>query len=147
MKRDRDNMDFRDIAKSYKHREKGCVFCKLSKKKIVDENELAYVVRDSYPVTNHHTLIIPRRHVDTYFDLGQAEINAVNQLLKNSKENILEMDDTVTGFNMGINNGTSAGQTVNHCHVHLIPRREGDVESSTGGIRNVIPGKGDYLEY
>jgi ATP adenylyltransferase len=102
------------------------------------------VIRDRFPVTEHHALVIPKRHVASYFDLGQAEINAINQLLVTAKKAIQEVYETVTGFNVGVNSGESAGQTVFHCHVHLIPRRDGDVDNPRGGVRHVIPGKGNY---
>ncbi len=144
MKRDRDDTDFRAIRESYKDREKGCIFCEVPGKRIIEENELACVIRDGFPVTDLHTLIVPKRHVVTYFELGQAEVNACNQLIANVKEDIEHNDNTVSGFNIGINNGASSGQTVFHCHIHLIPRREGDVENPRGGVRHVIPGKGNY---
>ena len=120
------------------------VCCEVSAERIVSENELAYVIRDGFPVTPLHTLIIPKRHVATYFDLGQAEINACTSLIKAQKTSIESEDRTVDGFNIGINSGTSAGQTVNHCHIHLIPRRMGDVADPRGGVRHTIPGKGYY---
>jgi ATP adenylyltransferase len=144
MKRDRDDTDFREVHDSYEHREDDCLFCEIPEERIIAENELAYVVRDGFPVTELHTLIIPKRHVATYFELGQAEINALNQLIIDTKAEIEKADDTVTGFNIGINNGESAGQTIFHCHIHLIPRRDGDIENPRGGIRHVIPGKGFY---
>jgi ATP adenylyltransferase len=91
-----------------------------------------------------HTLIIPKRHVPTYFELGQAEINACNQLLQHAKGDSQKQDESITGFNIGINNGESAGQTVFHCHIHLIPRRVGDVENPKGGVRHIIAGRGYY---
>jgi diadenosine tetraphosphate (Ap4A) HIT family hydrolase len=144
MKRDRDDTDFRDVRASYEYREKGCLFCEINKEEVVGENELAYVIRDGFPVTEYHSLIIPKRHVATYFDLGQAEINAISQILQKTKNVIQEKDSTVSGFNIGINAGKSAGQTVFHCHTHLIPRRDGDVENPRGGVRHIIPGKGSY---
>jgi diadenosine tetraphosphate (Ap4A) HIT family hydrolase/5-methylcytosine-specific restriction endonuclease McrA len=144
MKRDRDDTDFRYVRASYEYREKGCLFCEIAEERIVDENELAYVVKDGFPVTKYHALVIPKRHVATYFDLGQAEINAINQILLKTKIGIQETDSTVSGFNIGINAGESAGQTVFHCHIHLIPRRNGDVENPRGGVRHIIPGKSSY---
>lgn len=144
MKRDRDDTDFRGLRDSYEHREKDCLFCDIEKDRIITENELAYVIRDGFPVTDHHTLVIPKRHVATYFDLGQAEINSINQLLQSERQAIESVDTTVTGFNIGINSGESAGQTIFHCHIHLIPRRDGDVKEPRGGVRHVIPGKGNY---
>lgn len=144
MKRDRDATDFRQVRESYGHRQPGCPFCEMPADSVVRENELAYAVRDAFPVTPLHTLVIPKRHVRGYFELGRPELNACHRLLEREKETIEEQDDSVKGFNVGVNNGELAGQTIFHCHVHLIPRRKGDVEDPTGGVRNVIPGKGDY---
>ncbi|WP_038250428.1 HIT domain-containing protein [Ghiorsea bivora] len=144
MKRDRDDTDFRGLKESYNHRDKSCLFCNIEPSRVISSNELAYSIRDGFPVTKHHTLIIPKRHVASYFELGQAEINAINQLLFAEKESIEKQDTSVTGFNIGINSGESAGQTVFHCHVHLIPRRNGDVKEPRGGVRHVILGKGSY---
>jgi ATP adenylyltransferase len=146
MKRDRDDTDFRQIRESYDSREDGCLFCEMPSERVIVENELAYLIRDGFPVTDLHTLIIPKRHVASYFELGQAEINACNQLVTVSKKHIEDVDPNVSGFNIGINSGSSAGQTVFHCHIHLIPRREGDVPDPRGGVRHVIPGKGSYRE-
>jgi len=144
MKRDRDDTDFREIRESYGRREGGCLFCEMAHDRIVDENELSYVIWDGFPVTSLHALVIPKRHVATYFDLGQAEINACNDLLRKTGELIMKKDSAVTGFNIGINNGEDSGQTIFHCHIHLIPRRKGDVENPKGGVRHLIPGKGFY---
>jgi ATP adenylyltransferase len=144
MKRDRDDTDFRGIIQSYKDRDENCIFCNLEVDRVVEENELAFVILDGYPVTDLHTLVIPKRHVESYFNLGQAEINAVNQLIQLSKERILKKDESVAGFNIGINDGEVAGQTLFHCHVHLIPRRAGDVGNPLGGVRHVISEKGFY---
>lgn len=144
MKRDRDDTDFRTIRESCQHNEKGCVFCELPRKRIITENKLAYTIRDGFPVTDLHTLIIPKRHVTDYFLLGRPEINACNRLLDDLRNEIMKTDQRVVGFNIGTNIGEAAGQTIFHCHIHLIPRRKDDVENPRGGIRHVIPGKGDY---
>lgn len=144
MKRDRDDTDFRSIRESYMRRDKACLFCSIPKDRIVAENELAYVINDGFAVTAGHCLIIPKRHIANYFALGQAEINACSHLLDKQKEKILKEDSSVSGFNVGVNVGESAGQTIFHCHIHLIPRRLGDVSDPVGGVRNVIPGKGNY---
>ena len=144
MKRDKDEMDFREIRKSYKNHVKNCLFCNTNKLKVINKNELAYAILDSFPVAESHTLIVPKRHVKTYFELGQAELNACNQLISIEREKIQSNDLTVNGFNIGINNGESAGQTIFHCHIHLIPRRKGDVKNPRGGVRHTIPGKGYY---
>jgi ATP adenylyltransferase len=111
---------------------------------MVSETELAYAISDAFPVTPLHTLVIPKRHVQGYFELGRPELNACHQLLEREKKAIKQADPSVEGFNVGTNDGEVAGQTISHCHVHLIPRRKGDVEDPTGGVRHVIPGKGDY---
>ncbi len=144
MKRDRDDTDFRQVRSSYEIRDSDCVFCTLSDDRIVDQNELALVIRDAFPVTALHTLVIPKRHVEGYFDLGQAEINACTSLLKSSRVALEREDPAIDGFNVGMNNGESAGQTVPHCHIHLIPRRSGDLPQPRGGVRNTIPGEGEY---
>ena len=135
MKRDRDDTDFRAIATSYQHREAGCVFCETDKDKqeILSENELSYAKSDICPVTPLHSLIIPKRHVQDFFDLYQPEINAVYALLIKTKQSIQELDETVTGFNVGLNSGEDAGQTVFHCHIHLLPRKKGDTKNPRGG--------------
>jgi ATP adenylyltransferase len=144
MKRDRDATDFREIRTSYNHRESECHFCEMSKDQLVAETELAYAVRDAFPVTLLHTLVIPKRHVSGYFELGRSELNACHSLLEQEKRVIEQADESVEGFNVGVNEGEVAGQTVYHCHLHLIPRRRGDVEDPTGGVRNIFPGKGVY---
>ena len=138
------NTDFRAARASYEYREDGCVFCNMASGQIVNSNELAYAIRDAYPVTEWHTLIIPKRHVQSCFELRRAEIEACHQLLLDEKRKIDLQDATVTGYNIGINIGKSAGQTIFHCHIHLIPRRDGDVENPRGGVRHTIPGKGFY---
>ena len=144
MKRDRDDTDFREVIASYKVRDQSCPFCNFQTSDIIDSEELAVTILDRYPVTRRHALIIPKRHVRSYFELGRPEINACNLLLERQKENILKTDSDVTGFNIGINDGSSAGQTVMHCHLHLIPRRKGDMDDPRGGVRGVIPEKQQY---
>jgi len=143
-KRDTDKTDFRNISSIYDHKEKDCIFCNLKDREMLFENNLALAFYDSYPVTEYHTLIIPKRHVKDYFELAQAEINAVNMLVNQTRNELLKLDPTISGFNIGINNGSDAGQTIFHCHIHLIPRRKNDVENPIGGVRNIIPGKGKY---
>lgn len=143
-KRDRDDTDLRAERESYQRRLQGCVFCEIDNNRIIAQNELAYVIRDAYPVTELHSLVIPKRHVESYFEIGSAEINACNRLLCEVKQKIESADTTVTGFNIGINNGESAGQTIFHCHIHLIPRRDGDIENPRGGVRGVIPNRMNY---
>ena len=133
MKRDRDATDFREVRESYERREPGCPFCEMSSDCMVVETELAYAVRDAFPVTALHTLVIPKRHVSGYFELGRAELNACHRLLEREKGAMERADASVEGFNVGINDGGTAGQTIFHCHVHLIPRGEGDVEDPWAG--------------
>jgi diadenosine tetraphosphate (Ap4A) HIT family hydrolase/5-methylcytosine-specific restriction endonuclease McrA len=144
MKRDRDDTDFRKVRESYQQREEGCLFCEISEDRIIAANELAYAIRDGFPVTELHTLVIPKRHVASYFELGRPEINACNELLESAKQDIQKSDDLVKGFNVGINVGEEAGQTIFHCHIHLIPRRSGDTENPRGGVRGVIPERQSY---
>ncbi|QNP44480.1 HIT domain-containing protein [Sphingomonas daechungensis] len=143
-KRDRDDTDFRDHKNLYQQRESGCLFCETARSGIVAENELAYVRRDGFPVTHLHTLVIPKRHVASYLDLTQPELNAVHQLSVSQRTSLQSEDGTIAGFNVGVNDGAAAGQTIMHAHLHLIPRRSGDVARPRGGIRHVIPGRGEY---
>lgn len=144
MKRDRDDTDFRAVRESYSVREPKCVFCELPPKRIIAQNELAVVIRDSYPVTPLHSLIIPKRHVRDFFELGTSEMKACNLLIQETKTSIEKEDGNVDGYNVGVNVGEVAGQTVPHCHIHLIPRRNGDTENPRGGVRGVVPGKMAY---
>ncbi len=121
-----------------------CIFCKIRTEELQFENQLAYSSRDSYPVSELHSLIIPKRHVETYFELTTEEIYACNELILKTKEKILLEDPSVKGFNIGTNAGKVAGQSIMHCHIHLVPRREGDVENPQGGVRSVIPKKQHY---
>ena len=143
-KRAEDDTDFRGIADSYHDRRTGCAFCDDCAGRVIAENELCFAIRDGFPVTEHHTLIIPKRHVNDYFDLYQPELNAIHQMIAEQRKAILEADNSVLGFNVGINSGAVAGQTVFHAHLHLIPRRKGDVIDPRGGVRGVIPSKQVY---
>jgi diadenosine tetraphosphate (Ap4A) HIT family hydrolase len=122
----------------------GCLFCEIPTKRVISENALAYAIRDNFPVTNGHTLIILKRHVPDYFSLTLQEVTACHELVSLTREEIGREDSLVEGFNIGVNAGAVAGQTIFHCHIHLIPRRAGDVENPRGGVRHVIPGKGSY---
>ncbi len=121
-----------------------CIFCKIRKDELQFENQLAYSSIDSYPVSEFHSLIVPKRHVETYFELTNYEIQACNELILKTKEKILKQDSSIKGFNIGTNAGKVAGQSIMHCHIHLIPRRVGDVENPQGGVRSVIPKKQHY---
>ena len=125
-------------------RENGCVFCELPSERILCSNEYFLVVEDIYPVTNHHCLIISKRHVQSYFDLTRTEKIGLVEALELAKIHVDRRDKSVTGYNIGINVGRDAGQTVMHFHQHLIPRRNRDTDDPTGGVRGVIPGKQKY---
>ena len=112
--------------------------------RIVASNALAYAIREGFPVTEGHTLVIPKRHVSDHFGLSDEELMACNQLLKELRSTILAEDQLVEGFNIGMNAGAVAGQTIFHSHIHLIPRRKGDVDNPRGGVRHTIPDKGFY---
>ena len=122
-----------------------CLFCNIKENEFVDENELAYASYDSYPVSDLHCLVIPKRHIKDYFDLTNEELLACNNLIKTVKNEIINKDKTVSGFNLGTNIGKVSGQSIHHCHFHLIPRRVGDVENPQGGVRSVIPNKQHYI--
>ena len=121
-----------------------CLFCNSKISGIAHENNLAYASYDTYPVSEFHCLIIPKRHVIDYFELTDEELVACNDLINLIKEEILIKDKNVKAFNIGTNAGKIAGQSIMHCHIHLIPRREGDVENPQGGVRSVIPQKQHY---
>ena len=122
-----------------------CIFCNKSNCKIIKENKYFFVVRDTaYPVTKHHTLIISNRHIDDYFKLTTEELNELSRILKEQKAELNSLDETISGFNIGVNVGKVAGQSIMHCHIHLIPRRKGDVDDPKGGVRGVIPSKQKY---
>ena len=126
-----------------KHNEE-CLFCNKARQKIIYSDKLFFVVRDSFPVTKLHTLIIPHRHVSNFFDLNEDELIDLNQILKKQRHSLLNLDKEITGFNVGVNAGSDAGQSIMHCHIHLIPRRKGDIKNPRGGVRGVIPSKQKY---
>jgi len=111
---------------------------------MIAEEGTVMAVRDKYPVTDLHTLIVPKRHVSDYFDFTPEERADAHRLLLDLRHAIRKEDPSVTGFNVGINCGLSAGQTIMHTHIHLIPRREGDLPDPRGGVRGVIPEKMSY---
>jgi diadenosine tetraphosphate (Ap4A) HIT family hydrolase len=121
-----------------------CLFCNAKESGIAAENEFAYASYDTYPVSDFHCLIIPKRHVKDYFEMSDEELLACNDLIIKIKNEILAKDKTVKAFNIGTNAGKISGQSIMHCHIHLIPRRERDVENPQGGVRSVIPKKQHY---
>ena len=121
-----------------------CLFCNINESGSTHENELAYASYDSYPVSEHHSLIIPKRHIKDFFELTNEELVACNDLIKKVKDEVTKKDPNIEGFNLGTNVGKVSGQSILHCHFHLIPRRPGDVENPQGGVRSVIPNKQHY---
>ena len=121
-----------------------CLFCNPKVSGVAHENDLAYASYDSYPVSEYHCLIVPKRHIVDYFELSNEELIACNDLIKIIKNEIFNKDQTVKAFNIGTNAGKESGQSIMHCHIHVIPRRKGDVENPQGGVRSVIPKKQHY---
>jgi diadenosine tetraphosphate (Ap4A) HIT family hydrolase len=122
-----------------------CIFCKTNQNELIFENDLAYASSDSYPVSQFHSLVVPKRCIENYFELNEKEILACNDLIKKLKKKIISDDKSVEGFNIGTNAGKVAGQSIFHCHIHVIPRRKGDVDNPQGGVRSVIPLKQHYI--
>ncbi len=122
-----------------------CIFCDLQsdRSKIIHETELVFSVWDSYPVTQGHILIISKRHVTNFFELNNDEKKSIAEEITYLKQ-FLDNKYHPDGYNIGINNGAAAGQTVFHLHIHLIPRYVGDVDDPRGGVRGVIPSKQKY---
>jgi len=122
---------------------KPCAFCTLPVVRVIEENATAMVIRDGYPVSPGHTLLIPKRHTGSFFDLSEQERSDLLSLLDYAKR-ALDEELHPQGYNIGINDGAAAGQTVPHVHLHLIPRFEGDLPDPRGGVRWVIPDKAKY---
>ena len=122
---------------------KSCPFCTLSEKRILDDTGVWLVIRDGYPVSPGHTLIIPKRHVSSFFELSAEEFSALHPVLERAKIGI-DHEFSPKSYNIGVNDGPAAGQTVFHLHIHLIPRYEGDVPDPRGGVRWIFPDKADY---
>jgi diadenosine tetraphosphate (Ap4A) HIT family hydrolase len=120
-----------------------CPFCSLPQGRIVDQNEHAVWIRDAYPISPGHSLVIPKRHVMSFFETSEAEKVALLALLDSAKAAV-QSEFNPDAFNVGINDGAAAGQTVPHLHVHLIPRFKGDVPDPRGGVRWLMPEKADY---
>ena len=122
---------------------KPCPFCSLPASRIVQSNEIGWVIRDAYPISPGHTLVIPKRHVGSFFDLTEGERDALFALVRSAKTQI-DAEYRPSAYNIGINDGAAAGQTVPHLHIHLIPRYDGDRHDPRGGVRWIIPEKADY---
>jgi diadenosine tetraphosphate (Ap4A) HIT family hydrolase len=126
-----------------------CPFCALPEGRVIDSDDHCVVIRDCYPVSEDHTLVIPRRHAGSFFDLSEVEQTSMLRLLRRAQEQITNAtrangSSAAPDFNIGINDGPAAGQTVPHVHMHLIPRRPGDVPDPRGGVRWVIPDRARY---
>ncbi len=120
-----------------------CPFCAVASESVLAQNAHALAIRDAFPVNPGHTLVVPRRHVASWFEISAEERLAILDLIEVARDGL---DRTLrpAGYNIGINIGVAAGQTVMHLHVHLIPRFSGDVDEPSGGVRFVIPQRGDY---
>lgn len=120
-----------------------CVFCNLPSQRVWFEVKNVLVFRDAYPISDGHSLIIPKRHVKSIFELNEDEMRDVFLALRKAKNDIYT-DLNPDGFNVGINDGVAAGQTVMHLHIHLIPRFLGDMDDPRGGVRWIFPDKAKY---
>jgi diadenosine tetraphosphate (Ap4A) HIT family hydrolase len=120
-----------------------CPFCDLPAERVLESNAYAWAIADAFPVSAGHSLVVPLRHVISFFELTDDEVAAVFELLGRVKDR-LDGSLKPSGYNIGINIGAAAGQTVAHVHAHLIPRYSGDVANPVGGVRNVLPGRGAY---
>jgi diadenosine tetraphosphate (Ap4A) HIT family hydrolase len=123
-----------------------CLFCDFEnpeKHKLILQDDLVYARWDNFPVSAGHAEVVPKRHIESFFELSDDELLAIFGMAKAIRENIMEQYNP-DAFNLGINDGEAAGRTIHHMHLHLIPRYDGDVDSPRGGVRNIIPGKGDY---
>jgi diadenosine tetraphosphate (Ap4A) HIT family hydrolase len=141
-KSNRDDTDFRALPLDA---DPSCPFCEKGfQARIVAENGTVFAVEDQYPVTAGHLLVVTRRHAREWFAMTDRERGHADQLIRVLRNRLQLSDATITGFNIGANSGESAGQTVMHAHVHLIPRRAGDVSTPRGGVRGVVPGRMSY---
>ena len=130
---------------SLRTRNNMCIFCdfQFDKEKVVAENNLAYAIFDAFPVSQGHTLIIPKRHAETFFELTNDEVVAIYELAHIIKQKLTELYNP-SGYNVGFNCGEAAGQTIMHCHMHIIPRYSGDIQNPRGGVRKIIKNKVPY---
>ena len=120
-----------------------CIFCTLPRERVIDSNSYGLVVRDAFPISEGHTLIISRRHFASFFELANKEREGLMALLEAAKTGI-DHEFNPAGYNIGVNDGAAAGQTISHLHIHLIPRYQGDRLEPRGGVRWIIPEKADY---
>lgn len=120
-----------------------CPFCNPAADEIVAKNDLCYARRDRYPVSRGHLLIIPFRHTPDFFSLTSGEKEALLDLIGTCRD-FIAGNFNPDGYNIGMNIGSAAGQTIMHCHCHIIPRYTGDVDRPRGGVRGVVPEKSRY---
>jgi len=120
-----------------------CLFCKPKPREVIAETDTALLVTDTYPVSLGHCLVIPKRHIATYFECNEEENRDFRTLIIKAKE-YLDKKHSPDAYNIGNNNGLHAGQSVFHLHIHIIPRYKGDVENPKGGVRWVLPKKSQY---
>lgn len=122
-----------------------CPFCSPNSRRVVAENRYAFAMLDGFPLSKGHTLVIPRRHIGSVFEASRKEITAVWTLIEQIRTGLMRTDSPA-GFNIGLNDGPAAGQTVPHLHIHIIPRYAGDVEDPRGGVRWILPAKANYWD-
>ncbi len=120
-----------------------CLFCQLPKERIKFENDLFIVIDDNFPVSKGHTLVISKRHIASFFELNTQEFNGLKTVLEKAKQD-LDNQFSPQSYNIGINDGECAGQTISHLHIHLIPRYQGDQKDPKGGVRWIFPDKANY---
>jgi len=121
-----------------------CPFCNASENRLLYDTDKVIMIKDLFPVTEHHTLVIPKEHIDNPLDIPSDVFKEMARIARIRCLQIKSLDPTITGFNIGFNIGEDAGQTVEHCHLHIIPRRSGDSPDPVGGIRKVLNGIGRY---
>jgi len=121
-----------------------CFLCNTDDHNPKFQNSYAIAIDDQYPVTLGHCLVFPKRHIASFFKMKKEEHKACLELLEKLRSLLINEDNEIKAFNLGINDGPLAGQTVCHCHIHLIPRRKDDVKDPTGGVRNIFPEHGRY---
>lgn len=124
-------------------KDNNCPFCNLSDKRIIQSNDLTLAIWDGFPISPGHALILPKRHFCSVFDATQYEVSSLIRLVKSIKY-VLQEKFNPDGYNIGINDGYAAGQTISHLHIHLIPRYNGDSPDPKGGVRWIFPDKADY---
>ena len=137
MKRDTDDTDFRGVIDSYGHRKAGCEFCDPISESVLSMDELSYSMSAPSPISKGHTLFVPKRHVEDYFNLYQPELNAIQRNLEDGRKRLQESDASIAGFNIGFDSRPDSGESASHFHLHMIPRRSGDSSFLRGSLTGV----------